>query len=99
MSTERIAARYLLAKGYLNVNDVILYGRWKNHKGRIISFGSDKYGNPIMEVEPVPKGRKQNKIMNVYHVWRADVKEKALAEQAAAGGAKLAVDPEDDDEG
>ena len=65
MSTlaRKVAARYVVAKGYLNVNDVVLYGRWKNHKGRIVSFGSDKYGNPIMEVEPIPKGRKQNKIM------------------------------------
>ena len=28
-----------------------------------------------MEIEPIPKGRKQNKVVGLYKVWRADVKE------------------------
>ena len=100
MSTERIAARYLVAAGYFNVGDKLLYGKYKNKIGILKAFGQDKWGNPTIEVEPVPKGRKKNKIIGLYKIWRADVKEKALAEQAAAGGAKLAVDPVDpEDEG
>lgn len=78
---ERVAARHILA-GYFNIGDVILFGKWKNHKGKIVAWGKDKYGNPTVEIEPIPKGRKQNKIMGLYKFWRADVKEKALAEQA-----------------
>jgi hypothetical protein len=61
----------------------VLYGKYKNHKGKVISFGQDKWGNPTVEIEPIPKGRKQNKIFGLFRIWRADVKEKALAEQKA----------------
>ncbi len=63
-----------------------MYGKYKNKVGIVKAFGADKWGNPTIEVEPVPKGRKQNKVFGLYKVWRADVKEKALAEQAAKGG-------------
>jgi len=80
--SRRVAVRYLVAKGYFEVGTTILYGKWKNKRGKIIAFSKDHWGNPVVEVEPIPKGRKQNKILNLYHFWRADVKEKALAEQA-----------------
>lgn len=90
------------AKGYLNVGDRILYGKYKNKVGILVAFGKDRWGNPTIEIEPVPKGRKQNKVIGLYKVWRADVKEKALAEQAAAeaaaGGAVVAIDLDDDDD-
>lgn len=73
----RIAARYKQSS-YFKLNDVVLYGKWKNHKGRIVSMGQDKWGNPTIEIEPIPKGRKQNKILGLFKIWRADVKEKAL---------------------
>lgn len=60
---------------YLNPGDIILYGKYKNHRGKIVSFGSDKWGNPTVEIEPIPKGRKQNKVMGLFKIWRADVKE------------------------
>jgi hypothetical protein len=82
MSSVRVAARYMMAKGYFNVGDRILYGKYKNKVGIIKAFGQDHWGNPTIEVEPVPKGRKKNKIIGLYKIWRADVKEKALAEQA-----------------
>ncbi len=80
----RVAARHLVAAGYFNVGDVVLFGKYKNKRGKIVSFGSDKWGNPTIEVEPVPKGRKENKVFGLYRIWRADVKEKALAEQKQA---------------
>jgi hypothetical protein len=110
MASVRVAARYLTAAGYLNVGDIVLYGKYKNHRGRIVNFSQDHWGNPTIEIEPVPKGRKQNKIMGLFKVWRADVKEKALAEQAKAEQAKQAMvgsvlalftedyDDQDDDE-
>ena len=99
----RVAARFLQA-AYLNVGDVILYGKYKNHVGKIVAFGEDQWGNPTVEIEPIPKGRKQNKVMGLFKIWRKDVKDKALAErakqEAAAGGIAVAMAPfaEDDDD-
>jgi len=81
-------ARVFLAKNYLEVGDIVLYGKYKNKRGVIRSFGQDKWGNPTIEVEPIPKGRKQNKIFGLYKVWRADVKENVLKQQAEAEAAK-----------
>src|SRR5574338_509619 len=94
----RVASRHVQA-AYFSVGDIVLMGKYKNKRGKIVSFGQDKWGNPTVEVEPIPKGRKQNKVFGLFKIWRADVKEKALAEQAAAaGGEKVALDDEDDDE-
>jgi len=86
---SRVAARFLIASDYLQVNDVVLYGKYKNHRGKILGFGKDKWGNPTMEIEPIPKGRKSNKIMGLFKVWRADVKENALKQQALEEAARL----------
>lgn len=93
---EHVAGRYLIASDYLQVGDVVLYGKYKNHRGKIVGFGKDKWGNPTMEIEPIPKGRKQNKIMGLFKVWRADVKENVLKQQALDEAAKVAS--EDDDQ-
>jgi hypothetical protein len=63
---------------YFNVGDVVLMGKYKNVRGAIVGFGQDKWGNPTVEIEPTPKGRKQNKIIGLYKIWRADVKEGVL---------------------
>ena len=60
---------------YFKVGDVILMGKFKSSKGKIVDFGEDKWGNPTVEIEPVPKGRKQNKTIGLFKIWRADVKE------------------------
>jgi DNA topoisomerase-1 len=73
------------------VGTIVLYGKWKNHRGKVVGFGSDKYGNPTVEIEPIPKGRKSNKILGLYRIWRADVKEKALAEKERADVSTLRV--------
>lgn len=79
---RKVALRWLKTAGYFSIGDEILYGKWKNKRGRIVAFSKDHWGNPVVEVEPIPKGRKKNKILNLFHFWRADVKEKALAKQA-----------------
>ena len=76
---------------YFEVGDRVTYGKYKNHTGIVRSFGQDKWGNPTIEIEPVPKGRKQNKVMGLFKIWRADVKEKVLAEQAAEAEAAAKV--------
>jgi signal peptidase I len=79
---SRVAERFIKAS-YFKPGDIVLYGKYKNHRGIVKGFGQDKWGNPTVEIEPIPKGRKQNKIFGLFRIWRADVKEKALAEQKA----------------
>jgi hypothetical protein len=99
--THRVAARFMQGS-YFSLGDLIYFGKYKNHVGKIVAFGKDHHGNPTIEVEPIPKGRKQNKVIGLFKVWRKDVKdksvaEKALAEEAAEVAGKLASDEEWDD--
>ena len=59
---------------YFKVGDIVLMGKYKSSRGKIVAFGEDKWGNPTVEVEPLPKGRKQNKVIGLFKIWRADVK-------------------------
>jgi hypothetical protein len=72
---QQVAKKYA---SYFSVGTIVLFGKYKNKRGKILSFGKDKWGNPTIVVEPIPKGRKQNKTLGLYKIWRADVKEKAL---------------------
>ena len=66
---SRVAARYVLA-AYFNPGDTILFGKYKNKRGKILRIFVDEKGNPSIEVEPIPKGRKQNKIIGLYKIWK-----------------------------
>ena len=68
----RVATRYI-AGAYFEPNAVIYYGKWKNKKGRIVRIFTEN-GHPKVEIEPIPKGRKQNKVLNLFTIWRADEK-------------------------
>ena len=68
---------------YFAVGDVVLIAKYKSARGVIVGFGQDKWGNPTVEIEPSPKGRKQNKIIGLFKIWRADVKEGAMKRLAA----------------
>jgi hypothetical protein len=96
--TARVLRRFVA--NYFKPGDVVLYGKYKNKRGKIVAFGQDKWGNPTIEVEPIPKGRKQNKVFGMYKVWRADVKENVLKQQAeeAAAALKQAGDDHDFDD-
>ena len=72
---EREIAQALAESAYFKIGDVVLMGKYKNKRGVILGFAKDKWGNPTVEIEPVPKGRKQNRIVGLYRIWRADVKE------------------------
>lgn len=67
---------------YFEVGDFILYGKYKNKKGRIVRFTQDDKGNPQVEIEPVPKGRKQNKTMGLFKIWKQKDMEKAASNVA-----------------
>ena len=62
--------------GFFNVGDIILYGKWKNKSGKIVAISVDTKGNPIVEIEPVPKGRKKNVLMQLFKIWHANPIEK-----------------------
>lgn len=53
---------------YFNVGDLVLFGKYKNKKGRIVSFSLDEKGQPTVEIEPVPKGQKQNKTLTLFKI-------------------------------
>ncbi len=70
---QKIAARWLTAKSFsLNVGDGVFYGKYKNKPGRIVGFDKDPKGNPIVLVDPVPKGRKQTKAIQLFRIWFRD---------------------------
>lgn len=59
---------------YFTLGDEILMGKFKNSKGKIVGISNDQWGNPVLEIEPVPKGRKKNKMIGLFRIWRADIK-------------------------
>ena len=59
---------------YFKVGDTILFGKFKNTKGVIVGFGQDKWGNPTVEIEPIPKGRKKNKVIGLFKIWMSDIR-------------------------
>jgi hypothetical protein len=70
------------ASAYFKMGDIVLMGKYKNKRGVVVGFGQDTWGNPTVEVEPIPKGRKQNRIIGLYKIWRADVKEGVLKKRS-----------------
>lgn len=68
----RIASRALAAKDLFEVGDWILYGKYKNKKGKVKSFGKDEKGNITVTVEPHPNesGRKQPKTLQLFRIWK-----------------------------
>ena len=75
---DREIAEALAKSAYFKIGDIVLMGKYKNKRGSVIGFGQDPWGNPTVEIEPIPKGRKQNRIIGLYKIWRADVKEGVL---------------------
>lgn len=76
--------------GFFNVGDLILYGKWKNKKGRITTISMDAKGNPTVVIEPIPKGRKKSVVMQLFKIWHAKPIEQ-LTVKVAARYAKLAT--------
>ena len=70
---RRVVGRFHLreARAFFEVGDPILFGKYKNKKGIIRRLFLDDKGHPTMEVEPVPKGRKKNKLIGLFKVWHA----------------------------
>jgi len=87
---DREIAEALAKSAHFKIGDVVLMGKYKNKRGAIVSFGQDRWGNPTVEIEPMPKGRKQNKTIGLYKIWRADLKEGVLRKQSKPRSTKAA---------
>jgi hypothetical protein len=57
---------------YFKLGDVVLMGKFKNMRGRVVGFGQDDRGHPTVEIELTSKGKKQIKTTGLYKIWRAD---------------------------
>lgn len=53
-SPKRVADRFLRA-AFLNIGDLIYYGKFKNAMGRITGFGKNEKGDPTVILQPVNK--------------------------------------------
>ena len=53
----------------MNVGDPVWFGKYKNKAGIVVGFEKDPKGNPLVLVDPVPKGRKQTKAIQLFRVW------------------------------
>lgn len=58
--------------GMFSKGDHVLFGKYKNKKGKIVDLYLDDKGHPTIEIEPIPKGRKKIVTMGLYKVWKPD---------------------------
>ncbi len=68
--TERVIERLLDLTNYFVPGDPVLFGKWKNKRGIIVGMWEDENGNPVVEIEPQPKGRKDNVVMGLFKIRR-----------------------------
>jgi hypothetical protein len=64
-----VAARFAAQTNFFKPGDPVLYGKYKNQHGIVKRLFEDERGHPMIEIEPVPKGRKKNKEMGLYKMW------------------------------
>jgi len=70
--------------GPFEVGDEIRYGKYKNKAGKIVAFGTNPKGQVTVEIEPIPKGRKKNRVLGLYKIWTLP---QAPAEAVSSGAA------------
>jgi len=61
---------------YFELGDIVLIGKFKNSKGKVVGVSHDQWGNPMLEIEPIPKGRKKNREIGLFRIWREDIRSK-----------------------
>jgi len=62
--------------GYFKTGDIVLFGKYKNKRGKVVSVGHDERGLPTVVIEPIPKGRKKNIEMGLFRIWHNAIKNK-----------------------
>jgi hypothetical protein len=86
---RRVAARFLTAS--FRPGDYILFGKFRNKRGRIVRVFDDERGIPYIEVEPVPKGRKKNRTFGLYTIRKMTPEAVQEAQQIEAESLKTAA--------
>lgn len=66
----RLLLREAAYAGMFSVGDPVLFGKYKNKKGKIVDMYLDDKGHPTIEIEPIPKGRKKVVTMGLYKIWK-----------------------------
>lgn len=61
--------------GAFKRGDPVMYGKYKNKSGKIKKIYNDEKDHATIDVEPVPKGRKDDVTMGLYRVWPGKEKE------------------------
>lgn len=68
---------------FFNVDDVVTYGKYQNQRARIVAFADDGKGNPLVELEPIPKGKKKNKTVALFKIRHSKSDKKTAARVAS----------------
>lgn len=55
--------------GMFKKGDEILYGKYKNKKGKIKDIYLDDNDRPTIDIEPFPKGKKKTVSTGLYKIW------------------------------
>jgi len=70
-SASRVAHLHLIGKTFnFEVGQAVWFGKYKNKSGIVKGFKTDAKGNPIVVVEPVPKGRKKDREIQLFRIWK-----------------------------
>jgi hypothetical protein len=78
---------------FFNVGDVVTFGKYQNKRARIVAFKDDGKGNPLVELEPIPKGKKKNKTIALFKIRRVKDDKKTAARVAGRYLEGFAEDP------
>jgi len=77
-TADKVAFRHWHKEAaFFSVGDIILYGKYKNKRGKVVRFSKNNKDQPVVEIEPIPKGRKKNKTMGLFKIWNATKAEEA----------------------
>ena len=68
---RRLIHEAIFEDNHFQPGDEILYGKWKNKRGKIVDMFVDDRGIPVIEIEPIPKGRKKNVTIGLYKIWKS----------------------------
>lgn len=67
-STARQESSRKVQAAFFNVGDLVTFGKYQNKHAQIVAFHDDGKGNPLVELEPIPKGRKKNKVIALFKI-------------------------------
>ena len=67
---------------YFSEGDVVTFGRFQNKPGKIVRLWKDERGVPMVEIEPMPKGRKKNRSFGLFRIRHMDMAKRVASRWA-----------------